>query len=274
MNADQANTSVNPEPRRFPSEDFLGIPLSSPTLDELLGDIVELSYGGRDRARIVTYINAHCVNMFHTHAEYGAILRQADYIYADGMSVVKAARRLGIDVPERLSAAHFFEEFCRRAAQSKRRLFFVGGKRAIVRECVENMQRAMPELDVAGYSHGYFELGLDEEKELAAEIRSKQPDIVIAGMGAPKQELWASRNQEKLHVPVVWCVGAMFEYLSGRRALAPRWLADAGWEWLFRLALEPGRLWRRYLIGNLVFKLHVRKAIKRKRFESLKRGIH
>jgi N-acetylglucosaminyldiphosphoundecaprenol N-acetyl-beta-D-mannosaminyltransferase len=77
--------------------------------------------------------------------------------------------------------------------------------------------------------------------------------IVLVGMGTPKQELWVDRYAERLDGAVVWTVGALFDYVSGHIPRAPRWLADNGLEWIFRLAIEPQRMWRRYLLGNPVF---------------------
>ena len=80
-----------------------------------------------------------------------------------------------------------------------------------------------------------------------------QPDIVLVGMGTPKQELWVERNADRLDADVLWTVGALFDYVAGRVPRAPGWLADNGLEWIFRLAIEPQRMWRRYLLGNPVF---------------------
>jgi N-acetylglucosaminyldiphosphoundecaprenol N-acetyl-beta-D-mannosaminyltransferase len=84
-------------------------------------------------------------------------------------------------------------------------------------------------------------------------------------MGTPKQELWVDRYAERLDGAVVWTVGALFDYVSGRTPRAPRWLADNGLEWIFRLAIEPQRMWRRYLLGNPVFLKRVMSEARRER---------
>ena len=85
------------------------------------------------------------------------------------------------------------------------------------------------------------------------DIVARRPQIVLVGMSTPKQELWGDRYADQLDGAVVWTVGALFDYVSGHMPRAPRWLADNGLEWIFRLAIEPRRMWRRYLIGNPVF---------------------
>jgi N-acetylglucosaminyldiphosphoundecaprenol N-acetyl-beta-D-mannosaminyltransferase len=85
---------------------------------------------------------------------------------------------------------------------------------------------------------------------VVAEINAARPDLLIIGMGVPRQERWLWAHWEQLEVPVAWCVGATFDYYAAEFPRAPVWMRRAGLEWLFRLALEPRRLWRRYLIGN------------------------
>jgi N-acetylglucosaminyldiphosphoundecaprenol N-acetyl-beta-D-mannosaminyltransferase len=86
---------------------------------------------------------------------------------------------------------------------------------------------------------------------------------VLVGMGTPRQELWAAHNAGRLDADVVWTVGALFDFVSGRVPRAPHWLADNGLEWIFRLAIEPQRMWRRYLLGNPVFISRVFQSVKR-----------
>ena len=111
----------------------------------------------------------------------------------------------------------------------------------------------MPRLDVVGSHHGYFEVGSPHNDRVIEHIREHRPQIVLVGMGTPKQELWVDRYAEEFDGAVVWTVGALFDYVSGHIPRAPRWLSDNGLEWIFRLAIEPSRMWRRYLIGNPIF---------------------
>src|SRR5205807_8341367 len=101
--------------------------------------------------------------------------------------------------------------------------------------------------------HGYFAMGSHHDDRVVEHINSCRPDILLVGMGTPKQELWVQRHADRLNVDVVWTVGALFDFVSGRVPRAPGWLADNGLEWIFRLAVEPRRMWRRYLLGNPIF---------------------
>jgi N-acetylglucosaminyldiphosphoundecaprenol N-acetyl-beta-D-mannosaminyltransferase len=124
----------------------------------------------------------------------------------------------------------------------------------------QQLKKTYPELDVVGSHHGYFEAGSAHDDRVVEDINARRPSILLVGMGTPKQELWVQRNADRLDVDVLWTVGALFDVVSGKVPRAPGWLADNGLEWIFRLAIEPGRMWRRYLLGNPVFIHRVHQA--------------
>jgi N-acetylglucosaminyldiphosphoundecaprenol N-acetyl-beta-D-mannosaminyltransferase len=130
----------------------------------------------------------------------------------------------------------------------------------VARQACARLVQTYPRLGVVGTHHGYFEPGSDHDDRVVEDINARSPSILLVGMGTPKQELWVQRNAERLNVDVLWTVGALFDVVSGKVPRAPGWLADNGLEWIFRLAIEPGRMWRRYLLGNPVFIHRVQKA--------------
>ena len=115
------------------------------------------------------------------------------------------------------------------------------------------LRRWYPRLDVEGTHHGYFEIGSPHSERVLEHISEHRPDILLVGMGTPQQELWVDRYCDRVEAGVVWTVGALFDYLSGRTPRAPHWISDHGFEWIFRLVVEPRRMWRRYLLGNPAF---------------------
>jgi N-acetylglucosaminyldiphosphoundecaprenol N-acetyl-beta-D-mannosaminyltransferase len=209
-------------------------------------------------ALLVTYLNAHCSNLAARDAEYRAAVNRFGLVYADGQGVVWASRALGAPVPERVNAGDFIPDFCRLCASEGIRLFLLGSYQGVPERAAQTWSKAAPGLAVAGTRHGFFTP--EEEESVAAAINAARPDILIVGMSAPRQELWTLRWAQRLHVPVIWCVGALFEYFSDTRPRAPVWMRRASLEWLFRLALEPRRLWRRYLVGNARFVWRVLRA--------------
>jgi len=205
----------------------------------------------------ITYLNAHCSNLAACNENYRDALVDFDLIYADGHGVVWASRLLGHPVPERVNAGDFIVGLCRQCSEKGVSLFLLGGEEGRAEAAAQSWREAAPGLRIVGVHHGF----LNEEMEpaVAGQIRAARPDILLVGMSAPRQEIWARQWAGQLDVPVIWCVGALLEYYSGRPR-APVWVRGIGMEWLFRLLLEPSRLWRRYLLGNARFILRVLKA--------------
>jgi N-acetylglucosaminyldiphosphoundecaprenol N-acetyl-beta-D-mannosaminyltransferase len=211
------------------------------------------SWAGGEEIRRVMYVNAHVVNQSQAIPELREALRSADLVYCDGYGVRLAARVLDMPIPYRMTGADWvwgLAALCQLAGQS---LYLLGSEPRVAAEAAGRLQRSYPRLDVVGTHHGYFDLGSPHCERVVEDIQARAPNIVLAGMGTPKQELWVQRYGERTGAQVLWTVGALLDYVAGRVPRAPRWLADNGLEWIFRLAIEPHRMWRRYLLGNPVF---------------------
>lgn len=230
--------------------DFGGIPLVPWTASGFIFHMMNLA-ATRERSApaFVSYLNAWCYDLACRDAEYAKLLRKADAVYADGQAIVWASRVLGAPVPERVNAADFISDFCRAAAERHLSLYLLGSALGTAQGAAARFAEMAPGLQIAGTHSGYF----DSDEEVVADIAAAAPDILLVGMGVPRQEKWVAAHLTQLNAKVVWCVGALFEYYAGQRARAPVWVRKAGLEWAFRLALEPRRLWRRYLLGNAEF---------------------
>ncbi len=246
--------------------DFLGVPLCRLTTNEfidlLLRETLDRCADPSQPPFFVTYLNAACSNLAAQLPDYREILHQADVVYADGQAIVWASRWVGSPVPERVNAADFFISFSQRCAQASLRLFFVGSAQDIAEQAAHRMMQQVPGLKIVGALSGFFE---GEGEDVIARIKAASPDILIVGRSVPLQERWAWKHRLEFGAKAIWCVGALFEYYSGHRLRAPVWMRRAGLEWLFRLLLEPRRLWRRYVIGNIIFVWRVAREIGRKR---------
>ena len=116
---------------------------------------------------------------------------------------------------------------------------------------MSNILKIYTEMELTGYSSGYL---TDETQEkVIDEINTISPDILFVGMGSPYQEIWISNNQDKISAKIFWAVGALFDYLAGAERITPAWISMIGFEWLWRLSMDPKGKWKRYLIGNPVF---------------------
>ncbi len=243
-----AASGVDP-PR--PTAAIFEIPIDLGSPSELLRTLS--GWAGEGRTRRVMYVNAHVVNQTRSSAALRAALERADLIYCDGYGVRLAAHVLDLDVPHRMTGADWIWELAGLCEAGGRSMYLVGSEPPNARLAAERLREAFPRLSVAGTHHGFFELDSPHNERVIEDILQRRPDIVLVGMGTPKQELWVDRYAERLDGALVWTVGALFDYVSGRVPRAPRWLANNGWEWIFRLAIEPQRMWRRYLIGNPAF---------------------
>ena len=212
------------------------------------------SWAGEDASgHRVMYVNAHVLNQSAVNRELRVALEEADLVYCDGYGVRLAARALDADIPYRMTGADWIWSLAGLCEASGHSVYLLGSEPGVAAEAAARLAQAFPSLRVAGHHHGYFEPGSPHDERVIEDINERAPDILLVGMGTPKQELWVQRNAARLDTDVLWTVGALFDYVSGRVPRAPSWLADNGWEWIFRLAIEPQRMWRRYLLGNPVF---------------------
>jgi N-acetylglucosaminyldiphosphoundecaprenol N-acetyl-beta-D-mannosaminyltransferase len=249
------------EPSGRPSSSIFDIPIDLADPAELLRTMS--GWAAARETRRVMYVNAHVVNQSHTTPGLGDALRRADLVYCDGYGVRLAARVLNLPVPHRMTGADWIWGLAALCEMSRHPLYLLGSEPPIAREAAARMRHWYPRLDVVGAHHGFFDLDSPHNERVIEHINAHGPRIVLVGMGTPKQELWVDRYADQLDGAVVWTVGALFDYVSGRMPRAPRWLADNGLEWIFRLAIEPQRMWRRYLLGNPVFLARVLGEAKR-----------
>lgn len=209
-----------------------------------LMDIVRSTVKRGARSTIL-YVNVHCMNARRSDPAYGAILERADVVYCDGTGVRLAARLRRLQIPARTTAADWIHDLCRLALKYDLSLFLLGSVEGVASEAALALRTRYPGLRVVGTGSGF-----DADTETVERINSAHPDILLVGMGTPTQEKWIDEYRDRLDVPVIWAVGALFEFVSGRIRRGPRWMTDHGMEWMCRLAAEPSKLWRRYLFGN------------------------
>jgi N-acetylglucosaminyldiphosphoundecaprenol N-acetyl-beta-D-mannosaminyltransferase len=228
------------------SIDLLGVRIDAVRLSELLHLVAEAV---RERRPIeVFYANAHTVNLAAHRPDFEALLASADLVYCDGTGVRLGARLLGDDLPQRMTGADWIHDLCRMALRTNLSLFFLGSEPGVAEGAAALLCVRYPGLRIVGVLSGY-----DTSASTIAAINEAQPDVVLVGMGSPTQERWIAEHRDALDAPVLWAVGALFAFASGNLPRGPRWMTEHGLEWLCRLAVEPGKLWRRYLFGNPLF---------------------
>lgn len=225
--------------------DLLGVPVDVLTRAALLDRVGALVDAGRPAT--VGYVNVHVLDQCARHPDLAAFLRGLDLCYCDGKGVVLAARVLGGHLPERMTGADWIWDLAARA-EGRWRLAWVGGEPGVTEAAARALRARHPGLSIEAH-HGYHPKEGPGNEALIAALNAAGADIVLVGMGTPTQERWVAANRAALLAPVVWCLGATADFVSGRVSRGPRWLYQRQ-EWLARLLVDPRRLWRRYLLGN------------------------
>ncbi len=235
-------------PAELPPVRLLGVRIDPVSTNDFLRRIEAfVTSGGSD---VVHFCPADPLVTARANDGYRTTLNAGSLNAPDGMSVVWALRLLGRPA-SRLAGTDALHLVCAWGIERGLRHFFLGGAPDVLQRLVESLEREHPGLCIAGAESPPFVTVEELDTEGSAKrIRQARADVVWIGLGAPKQEVVAARLQALDCAPVILCVGAAFDFASGAKRRAPGWMQNVGLEWLHRLASEPRRLWRRYLVGN------------------------
>jgi len=220
------------------------------------------------RGGVVVTPNLDHLRRCSIDATYRTLVAKADLVVADGMPIVWASRVAGQPLPERVTGADLVASLSAGAAERGRSVFLLGGDPGTAEGAARVLSEGTPRLKVAGtwFPPRGFERDPVESRRLEAAVSAAAPDVVFVGLGSPKQELLIDRIRSLL--PAAWWlgVGISFSLLTGEEKRAPAWMRRSGFEWLHRLACEPRRLYRRYLVDGLPFALRLAAWSVRRRF--------
>ncbi|QUJ76566.1 WecB/TagA/CpsF family glycosyltransferase [Sulfitobacter albidus] len=201
--------------------------------------------------RRVNFMNAHCFNVMARDRHYAAAVNSADYLLPDGIGVALAAKMTGQALAENLNGTDFIPALLREAAQRGKSVYLFGGTAGTAEKAAHHLILKIPALRIAGVRDGYAQAGNDAE--IIADINASGADIVLVALGVPMQELWLHRNAPYINADLTMGVGAALDFFAGNVVRAPLWVRKAKCEWVWRLAMEPRRLAKRYLAGNPSF---------------------
>lgn len=199
----------------------------------------------------IFFVNAHCVNIAAKNPAYRKILSRADCVFADGVGIALASIVAGQALRDNINGTDLFPVLCDIAAQRKIPIALLGARPDIVQRCADRMTSRYPGLNIVCALDGYF--GPEKDDEVIAKINASGAKVLLVARGVPIQETWIDQLGHRIEVPQVMAVGGLFDFYSGHVRRAPLVMRRLGLEWLVRLAQEPRRLFRRYVIGNPVF---------------------
>ena len=228
---------------------ILGADVDFVTSDQVMTFVAGAADAGRKA--IVANHNLHSLYLVRKHRDMAVYFDLADLVEIDSMPLIYWGKALGLPVSSnhRCTYLDWRDDFWAVAAQRGWRVFYLGGSPGGGLFGHARLMREWPGVQIAT-RHGYFDhaSGSDENNDVLAQINEFQPHVLMVGMGMPIQESWIGRNFKALATGVVLSVGAAFDYEAGVQVPPPRFLGGMGLEWLFRLAMSPRRLFRRYLV--------------------------
>ena len=209
-----------------------------------------LNWAQKHESRYVCAANVHMVMEAYDSPKFHEVLNRADLVTPDGMPLVWMLRQLGAKDQTRVYGPDLLLWVVRPAAQKKITVGFYGGSQEVLNTMVNGLKIRHPDIDVSyAYSPPFRPLSPEEKQKVIKEINASGVSILFVGLGCPRQEYWMAENREYIKSVMIG-VGAAFDFHAGRKAQAPSWMQGLGLEWLFRLLVEPRRLWKRYLYHN------------------------
>ena len=230
---------------------YLGlVGLCASTINDFVKAVFELPTS--PVSATVNFIGVPGIITAKENSEVAEIYNQCTLAAMDGMPLVKIANKKGIKC-ERCAGPNVMESIFAESVNREKTHYFYGGKNNdILKKLKNNLEHDYPGIKIVGmYSPPFRPLTQEEDEKIVNEINKLKPDFIWVGIGAPKQEKWMQEHRGRIHNSVMLGVGAAFDFLAGTLNKAPKWVEKAGIEWLYRLVMEPKRLWRRYIIGGV-----------------------
>jgi N-acetylglucosaminyldiphosphoundecaprenol N-acetyl-beta-D-mannosaminyltransferase len=223
------------------------------SMGEAIARLRDMLDGGTPQQ--VSFVNPACVNIAASHRGYRRVLARAGLVLPDGIGIKIGSDLLGTPLKQNVNGTDLFPRLCEMLQARGASVFLLGGQAGVADSVAAEIARRWPGLRVAGTRHGYFSAA--EEGAVAEQVKASGAEVLLVARGVPAQDLFIDRHLPLLGVTLAMGVGGLFDFVSGRIPRAPLWMRETGFEWVYRLLQEPGRMWRRYLVGNFSFLVRV-----------------
>jgi N-acetylglucosaminyldiphosphoundecaprenol N-acetyl-beta-D-mannosaminyltransferase len=245
----------------FDKRDLFGMQINALRMTDAINCLRTWINEPRSQCRYVVTPNVDHAVMFQEDAEFQAAYQNADLILADGHPIVWASRLLRRPLPERVPGSelvpNLFDSFNRQKRNDHRplRVFLLGAATGVAARAAARMKQQWPNVETVGvYSPPLgFENDAEESNYILGRIALCRPDVVVVGLGAPKQERWVHQHRQQIRANLALCVGATIDFLAGEKKRAPVWMQRSGIEWIHRMCSEPQRLVKRYAKDAWIF---------------------
>lgn len=241
--------------QRMPTSFFLGT-----RVDVIEGDLaLKLAAGFASHpasgSRKVYFVNVHTVHLARADRSFRYAVNTADLVLPDGSGLKIAGALLSTPIKENLNGTDFTPRLLKLAEKNGWTVYLLGTRPDVIGRCVESIRKQFPALLLAGARHGYFTAG--EEESIVREINAARPNILLVGLGSPRQEQWIHRNASRLDVGVSMAIGGLLDFIAGEYRRAPLWMRRTGIEWIYRFLQDPRSKWDRVVIEMPAFLLLV-----------------
>ncbi len=239
------------ENNEFRKQRLFGIEFDVLTMKDAVDWVFRsIAVGRRSASRYVVTPNVSLTMLHQDSANFRHVIHHADLTIVDGAPLVRASKWLGKDLPERVAGSDLvFNLFEAAIEEMPLRVFLLGAAPGVANRAAEVVEERWPAVNVVGtLSPDFgFEKDAEQNAEILKEVNAAEPDVLVIGLGAPKQETWAYRHREQIGAAVTLCVGGTIDFIAGEQKRAPTWMRKSGVEWIWRMATNPKRLLGRYV---------------------------
>jgi len=226
-----------------------GISIDNLTMRETVESIVRALDGSHPHQ--IIFVNVDCINISYRNPKYKEVLSRAWLVLPDGIGLKIAGKLLRQDIKQNVNGTDLFPRLMNALEGTEHGVFLFGARPGVAEDVRAWVEQHCPGTLVSGVQHGYF---LEREAaEVIQRIKDSGSKLLLVALGAPQQDLWIAEHLKETGARVAIGVGGLFDFYSGRIPRAPMWMREIGLEWLYRFTQEPGRMWKRYFVGNLVF---------------------
>ena len=235
---------------------FMNTEIDNLTMKETIDEIDKLIK--KDKTAYVVTPNVDHIVKLETDKELQEVYKDADLILTDGKPLIWISKFYKTPIKEKISGSDLFPLLCEMAAEKGYNMFFLGAGEGVANKAAQNLTNKFPKLNIVGtYSPPFgFEKDKKEIEKIINMVNKANTQILIVGLGCPKQEKFIHKYRKELNVPISLGLGASLDFEAGNIKRAPKWMSDNGLEWLYRLSKEPKRMFKRYIVDDVkIFKL-------------------
>lgn len=241
--------------RRYTKYDILGVEVVDVTIERAISIVEDLMLHRKERATSIYFANANTLNIASRDLEYQHVLQRGDFVFADGTGLQWAVRIIyGRRLKDNVNGTDLVPRLLEQLAGKGYRYFLLGATEQVIERSVENVTSTFVGWNLVGYHHGYVDI--EQSDALVSRINKSNADVLLVGMGNPKQELWIDSHLDALRVRLCIAVGGLFNYWADDLKRAPLWMRKIGFEWLYLMNKQPHKLGR-YVFGNPMFLFRV-----------------